>query len=140
MKKRNNIWAIGLTILCLFFCTPSLAQENIKEELPTGKVNRKVDDNQKAKPKNEKTIRFIYVKSGKNLLIGNPCALEVTRNMGFEYELQHRPDDSFHSNWQRFWNNTGVKSKLFFTKGPGWKSKVNKKIKQCAIQSGDFRG
>lgn len=118
----------------------AFGQENIKEELPTGKVNKKSEDYKKSQPKKVKSISYITVKDGENKLIGNACALSVTHDMGFEYVLLDKKEKSFRPNWKRFWQNTGVKTKLVFTKGPWWKSTINKKFKQCAIQSGDFRG
>ncbi len=123
-------------LLFVLWLSPTLAQE-VKDEIPTGKVDKKVKD--KSKTPKEKTMPIIYVEDAKKHLIGNPCALEATRAMRFEYEILHRPDERFWSKWHYFWNNTGVKTRLFFTRGPWWKSKINKKFKQCAFQSGDFR-
>ena len=138
VKRIPSIVKLPCLLIALLWLSPAYGQSTVKEEIPTGKVNRKVDDQSKS-PK-EKRIAAIYVKDGKKLLIGNPCAIEATRAMGFEYELWHRPDPRFNSNWQTFWHNTGIKTRLFFTRGPWWKSTINKKFKQCAIQSGDFRG
>ncbi|WP_221406531.1 hypothetical protein [Reichenbachiella sp. 5M10] len=111
-----------------------------QEDMPTRKVDRKVKEDTRRNQPDQSKLSYIYVDSGRRLLYGNPCALEVTHNMGFEYVLEHRPDQTSREQWRRFQNNLWVKTKLIFTKGPWWKSTVNKRFKECAQASGDFRG
>lgn len=116
------------------------AQDPIEGDLPTRKVDKKVKENKASNFPEEKKMRYIYVKDGGKVLFGNPCALQVTHNMGFEYGIEHRPEPGFVPWWRRFKTNTGTKTILFFTKGPWWKSTVNKRFKACAMTSGDRRG
>jgi len=108
--------------------------------LPTRKVNKKVRENKKSNFPDEKRMRYIYVKDGGKVLFGNPCALQVTHNMGFEYGIEHRPEPGFRQWWRRFSTNTTTKTILFFTKGPWWRATVSKRFKACAMTSGDRRG
>ncbi len=117
-----------------------MAQESIKEELPTRKTDRKVKEDTKKNDPNRKEIKRIYVEDARKLLYGNPCAIELTHAMGFEYALEHTSDYGVSTWWTRLMNNTLVKTRLVFTKGPWWKSTLNKKLKECAKASGDFRG
>jgi len=116
------------------------AQSVVKEDLPTGKVDKKVLDHKNPHTEKKKKLKYIYVKKGKKLLIGNRCAMEVTRKIGFEYQLHHKNTGSFGEKWNRNWHNTWVKTNLFFSKNPFWRSMVRKNLKKCAKQSGDYRG
>jgi hypothetical protein len=131
-----------LLIALLFFGFTSHSQQsNASEHFPTSRVDQRVNENTKENAPKQLNIRYIYKKNpGDIMLYGNPCALQITRDMGFEYAREHRPDDRFSATWRRFKNNLGTKSKLFFTKGPWWKATVNKRIKRCAQYSGDRRG
>lgn len=96
-------------------------------------------DNAKNRPK-RKVITYIYVKDSKGILYGNPCSVEVTRKMGFEYVPQPLGVPGSISLKDIEKNNLLVKLKLLFTKGPFWKLIVKKRIKECAVNSGDFVG
>ncbi|MEP2023327.1 MAG: hypothetical protein ABJH98_19540 [Reichenbachiella sp.] len=124
----------------LFGSMEAWAQNPIEEDLPTRKVNKKVKENKRSNFPKEKKIRYIYVKDGGKVLFGNPCARQVTHNMGFEYSIEHRPEPGLVPWWRRFKTNTSTKTILFFTKGPWWKATVNKRFKACAMTSGDRRG
>ena len=62
----------------------SLIAQEVNEELPTNNTVRK-----KLKPKKHKTNPKIYdqlyKKNTKGTLYGNPCAINVTHKMGFEF-------------------------------------------------------
>ncbi len=133
---------IVLVIFSIFICIliSSKVQAQIKEELPTRKVDRKVREDLRRNQPDIRDYNHIYIKDGKRMLYGNRCALEATHQMGFEYVLEHRPEQSFKSKWHRFKNNLWVKSKLCVTRGPWWKLTINKRLKQCAKSSGDARG
>ena len=122
------------------FSFDSMAQNPLEEELPTRKVNKKVKENKASNFPKEKRYRYIYVKDGGKVLFGNPCAMEVTHKMGFEYGIEHRPEPGIGPWWRRFKTNTTTKTILFFTKGPWWRTTVNKRFKGCARTSGDRRG
>lgn len=118
----------------------SFAQSPLEENIPTRKVDKKVKENKRGNFPKEKRIRYIYVKDGKKILYGNPCAIHVTHQFGFEYGIEHRPNIGFRPWWRRFKTNTTTKTILFFTKGPWWKSSVNSKLRRCVQSSGDRRG
>jgi len=115
------------------------AQTSIKKELPTAKVSDKVDDQDKANIK-RKNIGIIYIYDGAAVLYGNPCATYVTREMNFEYSLENKAEIEIKEAMYNQWHNLGVKTKLFFTRGPFWKFKIDKQLKNCSKQSGDHRG
>jgi len=116
-------------------------QSEVPKDMPTSKVDARVNDDARDKRPPAENIQFIYQKTNrKKSLVGNPCAIQATRKMGFEYTLEHNPNAGFRSNFSRSKHNFGVKTKLFFTRGPWWKATVNKRIKNCAKKSGDRRG
>lgn len=136
MKPFLVLFFVGLLLGGL----DAWAQTSIEEDLPTRKVNKKVKENKKSNFPEEKSYRYIYVKDGGKVLFGNPCAMEVTHKMGFEYGIEHRPERGLGPWWRRFSTNTTTKTILFFTKGPWWRATVTKRFKACAMSSGDRRG
>jgi hypothetical protein len=96
-------------------------------------------DKKKEGPKEKKLIQIIK-NDTKGILYGNRCFEEVTTDMGFEYVVQPKGQpgnmNEFGRNMHNFWS----KFKLFFKAGPFWKSKVNKKVRECRELSGDFVG
>ncbi|UXX80513.1 hypothetical protein N7E81_05295 [Reichenbachiella carrageenanivorans] len=134
--------AFFLMLTGLMLCAPvaAWAQEPLDEDMPTRMVDKKVKENKRSNFPKEKKIRYIYVKDGGKVLFGNPCATQVTHQMGFEYGIEHRPEKGFRPWWYRFKTNTTTKTILFFTKGPWWRATVNKRFKACAMSSGDRRG
>ena len=119
---------------------PLVAQDSFLEEIPTRRVDGSVSEWNHEMSTYLHTLRVIYKKSPNGILYGNPCAHRVTRDMGFEYAIEHRPDRSFSSAWFRFKNNFASKAKLVFTKGPWWKATAKKRMKKCASRSGDRMG
>ncbi|BDC98381.1 hypothetical protein [Persicobacter psychrovividus] len=93
-----------------------------------------------AKKHRSKQNQYSYIikKNSKKTLYGNPCFTQATHNMGFEYLIMPKGRKPYKNEWQRFWQNFGVKTKLFFTRGPWWKLKLNKQFKECQIQTGDY--
>ncbi len=87
-----------------------------------------------------KTINYIYKYDQKNVLFGNPCAVKVTRKMGFEYVLQPKGVPGSPGKGKALWNNFLVKTKLVFTRSPFWKLILNKRQKDCRTRSGDIVG
>ena len=87
----------------------------VTDYIPTENVDsRKEANNLKNRPK-RKTIEYLYKNDSKGILYGNPCAIEATRKMGFEYVINPMgvpgsvlPDDQFS-------NNLWVHIKLIFT-------------------------
>lgn len=137
--KASNLIGIVL-LLTISFSSPLVAQESILNPKPTRRIDGSVVELDYKLSQYLNQLRVIYKKSPRGILYGNPCAHRVTKNMGFEYAIEHRPDKSFVSAWFRFKNNFVTKTKLVFTKGPWWKATAKKRMKKCASRSGDRRG
>lgn len=118
------------------------AQESdeIKRDLPTEKVAFKVEDDSKANRPKKKKIRYIIKNGTSGILYGNPCVLQVTRRMGFEYAVQTPLLPGSTIEPRRLWNNFKVKLLLTLKYGPFWKISLNKRLKECGIKSGDRVG
>ncbi|MEQ9300800.1 MAG: hypothetical protein RIF33_19665 [Cyclobacteriaceae bacterium] len=119
-----------------------LAQESdeIKKELPTEKIAFKVEDDSKANRPQKKKIRYIIKNGTSGILYGNPCVLQVTRRMGFEYAVQTPLLPGSTIEPRRLWNNFKVKLVLALKYSPFWKISLNKRLKECGIKSGDRVG
>ena len=96
-------------------------------------------DKKKVGPEEKKLIRIIK-NDTQGILYGNRCFEEVTTGMGFEYVVQPKGQPGNKNEFQRNTHNFWAKFKLFFKAGPFWKSKVNKKVRECRELSGDFVG
>ncbi|GEM_PF-1738749 len=120
----------------------SLAQESedIKKSLPTEKIGLKVEDDSKSNRPKQKRIRYIIKNGTGGILYGNPCVLQITRKMGFEYAVQTPLLPGSIIEPRRLWNNFKVKSLMTLKHGPFWKISLNKKMKRCGIKSGDRTG
>ena len=135
-----------LFILILFFALAwnfdiqAQDQDDIKKSLPTEKVGFKVEDDSKANRPKQKKIRYIIKNGTGGILYGNPCVLQITRKMGFEYAVQTPLLPGSTVEPKRLWNNFKVKSLMTLKHGPFWKISLNKKMKDCGIKSGDRTG
>lgn len=87
-----------------------------------------------------KKVTYIIKKNTREILYGNKCVEEYTRDMGFMYLVIPKGQPGYESELDRFFHNFGAKAKLFFTKGPFWKLRVKKRIKECRKKTGDFVG
>jgi hypothetical protein len=115
-----------------------LLAQTSPEEFPTNNTaNKKRFHPKKHRPKTRSYAK-IYKRNTKGTLYGNPCALEVTRSMGFEYVPLTRGKGK--SPMGRLLNNLWVKTKLVFTRTPFWKLILNKKLDNCRSRSGDGVG
>ncbi|MEQ9303310.1 MAG: hypothetical protein RJQ14_05285 [Marinoscillum sp.] len=133
-------------VLCLgVFLSFSMVSAQTKKDgyqshFPTENVTMGLESNKgKNRPK-RKHISYLYTENSKNILYGNPCALEATRKMGFEYVVQPLgiPGSPGEKDFEL--NNFLVKMKLVFTRSPFWKVILNKRIRECAEKSGDIVG
>lgn len=129
-------------LLMLIVSSAGLAQESdeIKKDLPTEKIGFKAEDDTKAHRPKRKKIRYIIKNGTSGILYGNPCVLQVTRKMGFEYAVQTPLLPGSTIEPRRLWNNFKVKLLLTLKYGPFWKITVNKRLKECGIKSGDRVG
>ena len=110
------------------------------DHMPTENLEMKKDSNKRSNKPKRKNYNLIYVPDADKILYGNPCVLEETHKMGFEYIVE--PRNTYGSKtWKgKFLNNLWVKSKLVVTRSPFWKVILNKKIKKCRKMSGDLVG
>lgn len=149
MVQTGKVGYMYLRLCVLFFAIFLMGQEGYgqktkkddwKKHVPTENIQPGYHaDKPRNRPK-RKVIEYIYVSDSKSILYGNPCAMEVTRRMGFEYVIQPLGVPGGLSLDDIEKHNILVKLKLFFTKGPFWKLVVKKRIKDCAKNSGDFVG
>ncbi|MEQ8473677.1 MAG: hypothetical protein RIC35_20945 [Marinoscillum sp.] len=136
--NRKLILCVGVLISALV--ASAQTKNEYQGHFPTENVKMGMESNKgKNKPK-RKHISYLYTVDSKNILYGNPCAVEATRKMGFEYVVQPlgipgSPDEKDYE-----LNNFLVKMKLFFTRSPFWKAILNKRIRECAEKSGDIVG
>ncbi|MCR9254199.1 MAG: hypothetical protein NXI20_27550 [bacterium] len=112
---------------------------DIQRYLPTEKIDGKNDNKRKNRPKRKKYKHIVKNKT-KNLLYGNPCVLEATHKMGFEYVIQIKGSLGSVNEPRRLWNNFEVNLFLCVTRSPFWRLVLNNKIKKCRIKSGDKTG
>lgn len=136
----------GLVVLTmLFLCSCSVvAPRQYKAKAGTevieGTYNTSMHPYYKMDADLEKAVTPIYTTRTNFYLVGQPCMVEFTRKLGFEYMAY---DEYPHEKWGpigfHFYNITS-RIGLIFTAGPLWKSKVNKRLAQCRRASGDFIG
>jgi hypothetical protein len=115
-------------------------QTSVPDYIPTENLEMGKDANKKANRTKKKRYSVIYRPNTKKILYGNPCAVEATRKMGFEYMVESRTGVRSASRLGKFWNNLRVKTKLVFTRSPFWKVILKKKFKDCRPKSGDIVG
>ena len=141
---RIGSWHFCLLVMFIMSLTglDCLAQESddIKKDLPTEKIGFNIEDDTKAHRPKRKKIRYIIKNGTSGILYGNPCVLQVTRKMGFEYAVQTPLLPGSTIEPRRLWNNFKVKLLLTLKHGPFWKITVNKRLKECGIKSGDRVG
>ena len=132
----------ALIILLLLSALLVSAQNEkpVSEYLPTENLEMKKDANKASNRPDRKKILLLYVPDASKILYGNACATEATHKMGFEYIVEPRKTYGSKTATGKFLNNLGVKSKLVVTRSPFWKIILNKRIKECRKQSGDFVG
>lgn len=112
----------------------SKKKNDLDKHLPTENIDMWKDANQKSNAPKRKKINHLYKKYGYGVLYGNPCAIEATRKMGFEYVMQPRFGNG------EVYNNIWMNVKLVFTKSPFWKLILNHRINECREKSGDIVG
>lgn len=84
--------------------------------------------------------RYIVITETKGVLYGNPCAVDETHKMGFEYVLLKKGQPGYETWWKKFGNNLKVKTGLVFRRSPLWKAVLKKRIEECRVNTGDFVG
>lgn len=129
--------------LIILLCTLAIANEVIAQEhIPRtsttdldAKINKK-----KERPEGKRHFMTIIKRDTKNILYGNKCFEDFTRQLGFIYEVQPKGNVRSMGGFARFWHNAATKTALCFTAGPWWKARVNKRRNECRKMSGDFVG
>ncbi|WP_425390490.1 hypothetical protein [Ekhidna sp.] len=127
--------SMGVSIFCF-----SQKEKAVKEYLPTENLEMRKDANKSSNRPKRKNYSFIYVPDANKILYGNPCVLEATHKMGFEYMVEPSNMNSSKTWKGKFLNNLWVKTKLVVTRSPFWKLILNRKIKKCRKMSGDLVG
>ena len=127
-------------VLTLAVVVRVFAQESDKNYFPTPNTQIDAKPDPKKQKEKEKRIRFIITNDTKNTLPGNLCFEEVTTKMGFQYLAVPKGQPPNKNGFSRWLHNFGVKSLIVLKNGPFWKSKVNKKYKECKYGTGDFVG
>ncbi len=111
-----------------------------KSESPTKNVDKDVRIYHDAHTSEGKRVRFLIQKDTRGTLSGNKCVTDATRQMGFEYLALTKGDPGYENEWTRASHNFGVKTILFFTRGPFWRTKIKKRIDECRYRTGDYAG
>lgn len=136
-------------IICpvaLMFCFHfSVAQtgkktKGITDYMPTENLDSRKEANVRKNMPKRKRIDYIFKNDLDGIMYGNPCAVEETRKMGFEYVFQPLGIPGGIPVDDQFSNNVGVNLKLIFTRSPFWKLILDRRIKKCRYKSGDIVG
>lgn len=139
MVSRRLIFVVLLLIIsCIAKSTH--AQDTEKDYIPTRNTVPDARPDPKTQGPTEEKVRYIITKDTKNTLAGNICFEEATRAMGFLYLAVPAGQAANYDGVTRWFHNFGVKFMLMLKNGIFWKSKVNKKFKECKYGSGDFVG
>lgn len=130
-----------LLFLSYFMCTKVNAQtDDLKKNMPTQKTAYKANVDRNSLPLIPKDYKYIIKNNTKGIYYGNPCALQVTRKMGFEYDVQVKWTQGSISEPSRNWKNFKVKAGLILRYSPFWKMRLNKKLRDCGLKTGDRVG
>lgn len=140
---RNVFVCFFIMTLCMLASGKAIGQKKPKdftEYIPTENINKKKDFNRKKHAPKRKNIRFIIKNNTKGILYGNPCMIEETRRMGFEYAVQTKGIPGSLGFFRRNWNNLITKLQLTFTRTPFWKLILRTRVKDCREKTGDLVG
>ncbi|MEQ8413583.1 MAG: hypothetical protein RIB71_03925 [Imperialibacter sp.] len=144
MRLRLPILLIILTTAfflgSLRMATAQSKEKPIDKDSPSWVLKqKKKNDAKKDFPKQEYP-RYIIITETKGLLYGNPCALQETHKMGFEYVLLKEGQPGYETMWKKMTNNFFVKTGLVFRRSPFWKLILKNRIEDCRVNTGDFIG
>lgn len=145
-KKFYNLDEITMKVffITVFISAGLLLNAQEKQDprnyMPTENVEMGRDSNKRANKPKRKTYDYIYVPTADKVLYGNPCALQATHKMGFEY-LVEPVGIKGSKTWKgKLLNNLWVKSKLVVLHSPFWKVALKSKFKKCRPKTGDIVG
>jgi len=129
-----------ILLIGFLFVSAQRKEKKVRDYLPTENLEMTKDANRSSNAPKRKNISLLYVKDADRILYGNPCATKETHRIGFEYIVEPKNDFESKTRKGKFLNNLGVKTKLIVTRSPFWKLILNKRIKKCRQQTGDFTG
>lgn len=132
-------------IVLVFALTLAIYQSNAQirsneEYARTSNIDPKADVNKKKNQTDPRRMRYIVMNEGDGILYGNPCWLEATRKMRFEYVVQREGVPGSMRPNRRRWENTKTFMNLIILRSPFWKVILNNRIKDCRQKSGDMVG
>ena len=140
MKRFFLLLVFSTGFISFFSVNVGFAQEADINYFPTPNTVYGAKPDPKKQKKKEKTIRFIIVNNTQGTLSGNRCFEEATTKMGFQYLAVPQGQPPNKNGFSRWKHNFGVKFMIVLKNGPFWKTKVNKKFKDCKYGSGDYMG
>lgn len=132
-----------LFLFCFFVFAGTEAQKkekDVKTYMPTENIDGKKNFNKRKYAPKRKNIRLIVRNNPKGILYGNPCMMEETRRMGFEYAVQSKGLPGSMGFFRRNWNNFITKLRLTFTHSPFWRLILQSRVKDCREKTGDIIG
>lgn len=118
----------------------AFAQQTEAPPFPTPNTRIGATPDPKKQGDKKPRIRYIITNDTKETLAGNLCFEEATMKMGFQYLAIPKGQSLNKNGFSRWRHNAGVKFMLTLKNGPFWKSKVNRKLKECRFGSGDYVG
>ncbi|MBV6644745.1 MAG: hypothetical protein KI790_04820 [Cyclobacteriaceae bacterium] len=115
-------------------------EKKIEDFIPTENVGGRRDDARAKVKSKQKRYKHIVKNHNGKFLYANPCALEATHKMGFEYVVQTPGLLGSLNPLGTWWTNFRTHSFLIITRTPFWKVILNSRIKKCREASGDIVG
>jgi hypothetical protein len=127
-------------IVSLSSCKTMAPTDDLRKNMPTQKTAYKANVDRNSLPLIPREYKHIIKNNTKGIYYGNPCALQVTRKMGFEYDVQVKWTQGSISEPSRNWKNLKVKLGLILRNSPFWKFRLKKKLRDCGLKTGDRVG
>ena len=87
--------------------------------------------------KGAKRMLRIYTLHPDEKLVGNECVSSLTREFGFEYTYPFDVPGEQPNKLKIFFSNMFNTLSITLRNGFGWKKRVNKRIDQCKLSSGE---
>jgi hypothetical protein len=140
IKSISPVFWLLLGVLFLFSNNLLAQPEDLKKNMPTQKTAYKAKVDRNSLPLIPKDYKYIIKNNTKGIYYGNPCAIKVTRKMGFEYDVQVKWTQGSISEPSRNWKNFKVKMGLILRHSPFWKFRLKKKLRDCGLKTGDRVG
>ncbi|WP_258105787.1 hypothetical protein [Marinoscillum sp. MHG1-6] len=142
---RGLVW-IGLFMSLILICVHqthaqgSTKERDFRDHMPTENLDPRKEANVHRNRPKRRNIQYLYKDEPDGTLFGNPCVLEQTRRMGFEYMPNPKGLPGAINDDDQYSNNVMVNLRLIVTHSPFWKLILNRRIKRCREKSGDWTG